>query len=308
VLLESYISSINSIVALLVSITALIYTVKTYILKSGAEIRGMYSVTSSMYCDDKYVGSVSLENMKDRATVIFKIYLLIGRNNYIEIEDFEDKPLILNPFEVYSKVYDPIDLYVTNMKRIELNELWGSKKIKPQIVLSTSDGKYKVTQWIKSWDPIIDYFNNHMISIIQPMRSTYKNKCYGSNVKYILDIKVDNDKEEVIPICPKDYQFKNMFKGFRLTQESLETKDSLEEFLYEKMGEGSLNCLDITVHDVEVWREKAYEDHNKTIEAEHYNWFFFNIIGPIFTKINSYKIKQINRKSQKSANKALKRN
>ncbi len=301
--------------ALLVSITALIYTVKTYILKSGSEIRGMYSVTSSMYsvtssmyCDDKYVGSVSLENMKDRATVIFKIYLLIGRNNYIEIEDFEDKPLILKPFEVYSKVYDPIDLYVTNMKRIELNKLWDSKKIIPKIVLSTSDGKYQVTQWIKSWDPIIDYFNNHMISIIQPMRSTYKNKCYGSNVKYILDIKLDNDKEEVIPICPKDYQFKNMFKGFRLTQESLETKDTLEEFLYEKIGEGNLNCLDITVHDVEVWREKAYEDHNKTIEAEHYNWFFFNIIGPMFTKINSYKIKQINRKSKKAANKALKRN
>jgi hypothetical protein len=88
--LETIISSINSIVALLVSITALIYTVKTYILKSGAHVRGLFSIHSSISCEDKYVGRIALENMKDRATVIFKIYLLVGKNYYIELEDFEE--------------------------------------------------------------------------------------------------------------------------------------------------------------------------------------------------------------------------
>lgn len=126
--MDSYISVINSIVALLVSVTALIYTVKTYLLKSGSQIRGRHSVTSTVYCDDKYVISIYLENMKDRATVIFKIYLLVGRNNYVEIEDFEDTPLIFQPFEVYSKTYDPIYFYAFNINRIKLNDLWSSKK------------------------------------------------------------------------------------------------------------------------------------------------------------------------------------
>ena len=87
--LEELIIAINSIVALVVSITALIYTVKTYLLKSGLNVRGSYSMMSSIYCEDKYVGSVTIENLKDRAIVILKIYLQVGRNYYIRIDDLK---------------------------------------------------------------------------------------------------------------------------------------------------------------------------------------------------------------------------
>ena len=202
---ETIITGINSIVALLVSIAALIYTVKTYLLKSGSHIRGMFSVHSNIACEDKYVGSIALENLKDRATVIFKIYLMVGRNYYIELEDFEEAPLILKPFEAYSKQFEPVDFYSVSMKRIRLNDLLNSAKVKTKIVLSTSDGRYEVDEWINRWNPIIDFFRNHMTAVIQPIRSKYKDKSYGSNAKFIVDIKTGDGKEETVAIYPRDY-------------------------------------------------------------------------------------------------------
>src|SRR5439155_13648994 len=43
----------------------------------------------------------ALENLKDRAVVIFKIYMKFGNNVFIEIDDFANNPLILKPFEVF---------------------------------------------------------------------------------------------------------------------------------------------------------------------------------------------------------------
>lgn len=55
--MSDFVSAINSIVALIVSIIALIYTAKTYLLKSGANIRGSYGTCSSAYCEDDYISN-----------------------------------------------------------------------------------------------------------------------------------------------------------------------------------------------------------------------------------------------------------
>lgn len=301
--LSNVIASINSIVALLVSIAALIYTAKTYLLKSGAQIRGLFSVHSSVSCEDKYVGSLALENMKDRATVIFKIYLLVGRNYFVELEDFENDPLILKPFEVYSKQFDPVDFYSVSMNRINLNNLLDSRKTKSRIVLSTGDGRYNVKEWINRWNPVVDFFRNHMTAVIQPIRSTYKGRSYGSNAKYIVDVKTESGKEETIAIYPRDYEI-SRFRNFRIPKESLESKEAFEEFLYEKASEGSLNCVDITVTDIEAWRKEIYKDHDgKVIEAKPYGWFKYVILGRTFTILSNVRLKIKNRRSRKAANK-----
>ena len=133
-LLNSLASMVTALVALIVSIIALVYTAKAYLLKSGAYIRGLYSICSSISCDDKYIHHMNLENLKDRAVVIFKIYLQVGHNYFIEIDDFEDNPLILRPFEIFYKEYDPIDLYSVGMGRILLNDLLDDKSAKQKIV------------------------------------------------------------------------------------------------------------------------------------------------------------------------------
>ena len=52
---------------------------------------------SSVSCSDNYISSLTLENLKDRAVVILKIYLRLGHGYFVEIEDFENSPLILRP-------------------------------------------------------------------------------------------------------------------------------------------------------------------------------------------------------------------
>lgn len=237
--------------------------------------------------------------------MIFKIYLLVGRNYYIELEDFEEEPLILKPFEAYSKQFDPVDFYSVSMKRIRLNELLNSKKVKSRLVLSTSDGRYEISEWINRWNPVIDFFKNHMTAVIQPMRSKYKDKCYGSNAKYIVDIKAENGKEETIAIYPRDYEIRK-FRKFRLTKGSLESKERLEHFLYEKAEEGILNCVDIVVHDIEAWRKEVYQYHgDKVVDVKYYGWFTYVVFGRLFTILSDVKLKLKNRKTRKLANKKL---
>lgn len=301
---EAFITVNIALAALIISIVALIYTIRAYLLKSGSNVRGSYGMcSSSVSCEDQYITSVTLENLKDRAIVIFEIYLKIGHNYFLEIDNFDNEPLILKPFEVFKREYDPIDLYSINLNRIDLNDLFSNKKIKKRIVLSTSDGQYIVQSWIKRWDPVYDFFSNHLTAVIHPRRATYKGKSYGINAKYIVDIKTENGKEEVIPIYPRDYEIKK-FRNFRLTKDSLESKDTLEAYLYEQVGIGVLNCTDITVHDMNTWLNETYKDENrKTIKATYYGWFMYKIISPIITKYSDYRLRQKNKLMRKTANK-----
>lgn len=293
---------IISLIALFVSFTALTFIVRNYWRKSGIYVRGQYSICSSAYCQDKYVGSIALENVKDRPVVVFKVFLLVGRNYYIELENFEHEPMILKPYEVYSRKYDPVDFYSVSMRRIKLNDLLDSRKVKSRLVLATSNGKYIVGEWIKRWDPISDFFNNHMTALIHPMRSTYKNKCFGSEVKYIVDITAEDGNEETIPIYPRDHEIRK-FNRFSLTKDSLESKENLENYLLERALDGSLKCVDINVHDIKAWRNEIYEKDYEVIEAKYYNWFMYVIVGWIYTKLSDVRLYFINRKHRK-ANKA----
>lgn len=169
---------LSSLSALLISIIALIYTVKAYLLKAGHHLRCDIGTCSSIECNDHYVSSITLENIKDRATVIFKIYLRLGRNYYLLLEDFSNNPLILRPFEVYHKEYDPILFYSVNNRVINLDAVFNYKKRK--VILSTTDGKYVVNANTKRWDIIPKFFRNLMTAIIDPIRTGYKGKKLNS--------------------------------------------------------------------------------------------------------------------------------
>ena len=142
-----------------------------------------------------------------------------------------------------------------------------------------------------------------MTAVIQPIRSTYKGRAYGNNAKYIVDVKTESGKEDTIAIYPRDYEVKR-FRNFRIPKEVLESKETFEEFLYEKATEGSLNCVDITVTDIEAWRKEIYQDHGaEVIEAKPYGWFTYVILGRALTILSDYRLKIKNRRSRKAANK-----
>lgn len=287
---------IIAITAMLISLITLIYTIKTFLFKNGQYITGYYSLCNSSACEDPYISKIVLENKKDKAVIIYQIYLQIGYNYFILLDDFEKKPLILASFEAFSKDYDPIDHYVDNLEHIRLTKLLEDKKIKQNIVLSTSEGKYKVKGVKGRWSPINKMFKNHMTIIINPIRIIYKEKSYGSNTQYILDIKNTEDRDEVIPIYPGDYQLKK-FINFQLTKECLESKKNLEDFLTHEKSLGHIMCKKFKVIDVkEAYKLDENNHYTEIPEMPYVNWFSYYILGRIATIYEDYKLNQENKK------------
>jgi len=290
------INSFVTLVALIISITAMIYTVKAYLLKSGEKIRCSYSTRSSVDCDDTYVGNITLENLKDRSVVIFGIYMRIGENYFLELENFENSPLILKPFEAYNQNFDAILFYSVNMRKIDLNTLLDDEKIKKTIMLSTSNGKYEVKANMKRWNPILDFFKNHMTAIIQPRRLSYKGKSYGSNIKYLIEFKYYDNSEDIIPIRSGDERLK-IFANFQLTKESLESKKSLELFLRNQKKKGNIKFSKVEVMDFSKGVERVFTDYDSDkIEAKYYGKIKYKVFGKLYTAYDSYKLKKANGK------------
>ncbi|MHB0805392.1 hypothetical protein [Stutzerimonas nitrititolerans] len=293
-------------VALAVSLTALYFVIRNYWRKTGTHIKGQFCIASSAYAEDKYVSSVTLENFKDRSVIIFKVFLRVGANYYIELDDFEHEPKILKPYESYTNHYGPVDFYCVSMNRIKLNRLLSSKGVKKSLVLSTSHGRYVVKEWINRWDPVYDFFRNHMTASVIPMRPTEGAGYYGSDMKYLVKLRTEDGYSKTIPVYPTDDNYPR-FERFRLTQESLSSRENLENFLTEQAISGNLKCVDIEVIDSDQLRKRNYgHDFEESFEAEHYSWIFYVVIGKLLTVWSNIRLYFINRKHKK-ANKALHR-
>jgi hypothetical protein len=291
-------------IALAVSVTALSFVIRNYWRKSGIDVKGQYCLCSSASAEDKYISEITLANSKDRAVIIFKVFLRLGANYYIELDDFEHEPKILKPYESYTSHYRPVDFYCVNMNRIKLNKLLSANKVKKQIVLSTSQGKYVVKNWIKKWDPVFDFFNNHMTSSIMPMRPKESPGYYGADVKYLVKVSTEDGYTQTTPVYPEDINYPR-FKKFRLTKESLDSRENLEEFLTSQAIDGNLSCVNVEVLDAEKLRKESYgAGFEKTFEAKHCSWFYYIVVGKILTKLSNIKLYFINRKHRK-ANKKL---
>lgn len=287
------------ITAVCLSMMALVVTFRNYRRKSGIYVRGSFSIGSSIYCNDSYITHVILENLKDRAVTVFSIYLKVGHNFYVEVENLEDKPLILRPFETYKKEFGPIEFYGINSNKINMNPILKDKKVKKQLVLSTSDGKYKVPTNLRRWNPVWEFFQNHTTAIVRPVQSTYKEVGLGGNVKYVIEFIGEDNKEEIVPIHPRDYEIKK-FRNFTLTRESLESKEALEQLLEGQVQTGKLSCKKYIVHDLKAWRERVHEFYTgETLDAEYFTWFRYRILGKIATKYSNWKLKKENAKRQK---------
>ena len=294
--LDAVLTAASSLAALVIAIVALVYTIRTYLLKAGLKLRCSYSIRSTVECEDSFVQTMTIENMKDKSVVIFKIYLRIEPNYFVEIEDLEEAPMILKPFEIYQKQYDPIVYYDLNAGRIKLNNLLSDRNVKKAVVLSTSSGKYEVTGNIKKWDAIVDFFNNYFTALIRPMRLFHKGKGHGSNVNYLLEIKGTDGSEQVIAIQNTDYQVKK-FVNFQLTRESLADSNALEGFLEEQKRMGKLKCESFRVIDFREELRRAYRWPDvSTVELERLSRLKYHFVGRLLTIVDKAKEKKANRR------------
>lgn len=279
-----------------ISTSILFVGVWNYRRKSGLDIQGSYTVSSNRDCDDKYVSSIILENLKDRSITIFAIYLQVGRPYHVELDNFEDAPLILKPFETFRKEYGPIEFYAFNMKKVKMDALLDSNNVRKRLVLSTSQGRYVIRKSLYRWDPIIEYFRNSYAATPKPITSTYKQLSLGSNVRYVVELGFKNGENQIIPIHRRDHELKR-FRSFRLTPESIADKEALEAFLESMRVEGKLNCETLKVTDIDAWRETnrtGYEDPKIVLtDIDPIRYHIFGRLQSIYT---DWRMKRDNRR------------
>lgn len=297
---------IASVLTLGVATIAAVYGFRAYNLKSGIRVRGLYSPVSSIKAEDPYVGTLTLENTKDRAVIIFGVFLEVGYGSFIEIDDFEDEPLVLQPFGAFKQRYDPIDFYGENLRRVRTKQLLWEPKTRRRLVLSTSQGRYNVVDYIDHWDPVNDFFRNHLTAIIRPYRLTHEGRAYGSGAKYLVQLVITSGKEVSIPIYERDYEIRR-FTGFPLTPASLATRDALEEYLLERAVEGELQCKDLCVLDLVERRQEVYKEYlaREDVEIRPRGWLSYHILGWLVTRWDKFRLRRsnqhMNRQRQREA-------
>jgi hypothetical protein len=274
-----------------ISILALGVSILNYRRKSGTSIRAGWCLASSRACNDRYVSEFILENLKDKAVTIYAIYLKIGLNYYLELENHEKKPLVLRAFETYRQSFGPLEFYALSTQRVGLNKLFNDDSVRKQIVLSTGDGKYHVASDIQRWNPISEFFLNHMTAVVRPVHALHKDQYLGSNVKYVVELRGADGNEEIIPIHPKDHELQ-VFRQFRLTPQALESREDLEKYLKRQRRFGKLSFEKLVVYDLDAWRKRAHDLYTQeSLEAEHYGWWRYRVVGRLLTIFSEWKLR-----------------
>lgn len=287
-----------------IAIFALIVAVKNYQRKSGIAIRGGFGIASSARCEESYVSHIVLENLKDRAVTIYGIFLKVGHNFYIDLEDHSDTPLILKPYETHHRTMGEIIFYTVNTNIIKMDKLLRDNKAKKRLVLSTSEGKYIVPKEVKRWSPLGEFFSNHLTGIIRTVRVSHNKKDIGGNVRFIVDITNKEGHTETIKLMESDYRLV-IFNNFNLTRESLSSKESLEYFLQDKLEKNLISKgSSIKVHDFDEHKKKIGEQYRgETIEPERWSASYYYIFGRAYTFYSNLKTARANKRIQREHNK-----
>jgi hypothetical protein len=265
-------------IALLFSVLAVYFTARAYWQKRGASVRGHYTFSSSVTTEQKYVSDILLENLKDRSIVIFGFYLRMSRNVYIEIERFDEEPLILKPFEVLARSYDPIDSYSFNMKRFNLNHLFDDKYRGVRLVLATSAGKLVIKKPVPIWNPIHDWFKNHAILTMQTDRSTFDGKGYGGNILFVVHLYKGDEIFQTFALYPREYTYK-WFKDLGGSEDTLKSVTKVKELFEKFIEKDDIKADNVSVINARERLERHYQDYAKEQVLDlKSSWFFVHVL------------------------------
>ena len=286
--------SVGQLLSTSLSALAIVIAVSGYRRKSGMRIHGDFSIATSIDCDDPFVSSYALENLKDRTATIYASYLRVGPNYYIELEDFEESPLILRPFETYKRTLGPIEFYASGNRRVDMKQLLRTGQRNSKLVLSSSEGKYVVQKLINRWTPVFECFSNHFTGLLQVIRLRHKDVDLGGRIPFTLDLKYEDGREVIIPMHRDDHQLV-CFKELNLTKESLMTAQAFRELLQERKDAGVLKCKSFEVQDLESWRATARSFYDgSTVVAKPIGFVRFHLVGRYVTWLREREMQKKN--------------
>ncbi len=293
--------------SILIALVALYVAFRNYRRKSGILIYGGASISKDYLSSYPYVSDLILENQKDRAVTIYAIYLKVGHNYYLEIENLEGNPLVLKPYESLRKSYTRAYVYTSSTSLVSLRRLLNDVNVKKRVALSTAMGRYIVPARVKHWSPILDYFHNVLTITVRPWQIEYKGISLGDNIRYCLDVMSASGNSTVVVTGS---ELTSTLYGIRFPKAALESVTTLEDYLEQKRKEGVIPP-GVTIHISPIGEIVGGQMNGlsmeKEIELPYYSFISFKVVGRALTIWQSITIRLSNasmrRKNKKSRQK-----
>ena len=270
-----------------VSIIVLAFVVRGDKRKAGVDIRCNFSVSRSIYSREPWVRSITLQNEKDRSVAIYKIYLEFRHGFYVELDDFTANPVVIGPYGVWHQQFDTVEFYSANMHR--LANIFDEQRHRMRIMVATSDGRHYPKPPKRAFDPITyGLSKNFSTTTVQPVRLQLDGVHYSSAAKYVCTLTDPNGREHRYPIF-SDINIAQTVHGVRLTAGSMQSSDSVRQFMLLQIQDEKINAIGVEVLDLEPFREDLAKEYGTTLPYKSLGWFEYNVVARWLTLLENIK-------------------
>lgn len=255
---------IPSPITTMIGLLALVVAVSNYRRKSGIDIAGSYEFGVDHRTDQPFVSELRLENRKDRAVTIYFVFLKLGENIYIELQNHEDNPLILKAFESYRGKLNLVAGYTSRARFVNISKALLDNSIKKELILATGSGKYKVVRKIKHWHARNAFFNRAEVSLINPLVTSWEGRIIGNRTRFIVKVNSNDGRDTSTISFPSPQSELPGTVGLFISPDDYETVESLGMFLENSKDRGDFPAS----ASFEITPNPHYSDPKNGIKGE----------------------------------------
>ncbi|WP_369987127.1 hypothetical protein [Pseudomonas xanthosomatis] len=229
---------IPSPITTMIGLLALAVAISNYRRKSGIDIAGSYECGVDRRTDQPFVSELRLENRKDRAVTIYFVFLKLGENIYIELQNHESNPLILKAFESYRGKLDMVAGYTSRARFVNISKALLDSSVKKELILATGSGKYKVVRKIKHWHARNAFFNRAEVSLINPLVISWEGQVVGNRTRFFVEVTSNDGRDKSVIGFPSPQSELPGSVGLLISPGDYETVERLGAFLEKSKKRG----------------------------------------------------------------------
>ena len=263
------------------------FAFKSYRRKTGADIRCTFGVSLSVVSPEPWVSDISLRNGKDRSVAIYNIYLEVGYGFFVEVEDLTSSPIVLEPYGAWHREYDPVDAYVSNLRRwTDIFDRWHER---PRVLLITSEGRHfaKLPKPALG-PPEYSSLKNHATVTVSPQRLNLAGRYVGTRTRYWCAITSGNGQRSEFPIY-KDAVTNQVENGMTISDDILGSVENVRAFLQGEMQAGRLPGIQVEVSDITPRINAMNERYHDSVPYTSMSWFEYKVMNRLITMFSRRK-------------------